>query len=92
MSFKVSFILCPYALLKFDFDDILLGHLIYSLVEGIVSEEENPWIEKVVELSSALVQQNLVRHLGVTMSDPRQHHQNLWNGFQGSLAPRDCPM
>ncbi|XP_024996031.1 uncharacterized protein LOC112529161 isoform X2 [Cynara cardunculus var. scolymus] len=59
-SSKVSPILQPYALPKFDFDDSLQGHLRFdSLVEnevflGITSQEDNQWIEEYSRGTSAI--------------------------------------
>nr|GMC85237.1 uncharacterized protein LOC109147069 isoform X2 [Ipomoea batatas] len=59
-SSKVSSVLCPYALPKFDFDESLQGHLRFdSLVEnevflGIPSQEDNHWIEEYSRGSSGI--------------------------------------
>ncbi|XP_022875433.1 uncharacterized protein LOC111393895 isoform X1 [Olea europaea var. sylvestris] len=59
-SSKISSVLCPYALPKFDFDDSLQGHLRFdSLVEnevflGIASQEDNQWIEDFSRGSSGI--------------------------------------
>ncbi|XP_024984960.1 uncharacterized protein LOC112520708 isoform X2 [Cynara cardunculus var. scolymus] len=65
---KVSPVLHPYALPKFDFDDSLQGHLRFdSLIEnevflGITSQEDNQWIEEYsrgnsgIEFSSSAVE------------------------------------
>ncbi|XP_019150251.1 PREDICTED: uncharacterized protein LOC109147069 isoform X2 [Ipomoea nil] len=59
-SSKVSSVLCPYALPKFDFDESLQGHLRFdSLVEnevflGIPSQEDNQWIEEYSRGSSGI--------------------------------------
>ncbi|KAL2472057.1 protein SWOLLEN 1 [Abeliophyllum distichum] len=59
-SSKVSSVLCPYPLPKFDFDDSLQGHLRFdSLVEnevflGIASQEDTQWIEDFSRGSSGI--------------------------------------
>ncbi|XP_019252388.1 PREDICTED: uncharacterized protein LOC109231245 isoform X3 [Nicotiana attenuata] len=59
-SSKVSSVLHPYALPKFDFDDSLQGHLRFdSLVEnevflGIPTQEDNQWIEDFSRGSSGI--------------------------------------
>ncbi|KAG5592884.1 hypothetical protein H5410_043398 [Solanum commersonii] len=59
-SSKVSSVLHPYALPKFDFDDSLQGHLRFdSLVEnevflGIPTQEDNHWIEDFSRGSSGI--------------------------------------
>ncbi|VFQ63723.1 unnamed protein product [Cuscuta campestris] len=59
-STKVSSVLCPYALPKFDFDENLHGHLTFdSLVGngvflGVPNQEDNPWIEELSRGSSGI--------------------------------------
>ncbi|KAL0395213.1 UNVERIFIED_CONTAM: hypothetical protein Slati_4487500 [Sesamum latifolium] len=77
-SSKISSVLRPFALPKFDFDDSLHGHLRFdSLVEnevflGIPSQEDNQWIEDFsrggngIEFSSSAAEScALPRHINV---------------------------
>ncbi|PIN20584.1 hypothetical protein CDL12_06727 [Handroanthus impetiginosus] len=77
-SSKISSVLRPFALPKFDFDDSLHGHLRFdSLVEnevflGIPSQEDNQWIEdfsragNCIEFSSSATEScALPRHINV---------------------------
>lgn len=77
-SAKLSSVLHPYPLPKFDFDDSLRGHLRFdTLVEsevflGIPSQEDNPWIEDFsrgtsgIEFSPSVAEScSISRHINV---------------------------
>ena len=73
---KVSPILHPYALPKFEFDDSLQGHLRFdTLVEnevflGITSQEDNQWIEEYSRGTSAIQFSSSAAELG---------RKNVWS-------------
>nr|XP_043629574.1 mucin-17 isoform X2 [Erigeron canadensis] len=75
-SSKVSPILHPYALPKFEFDDSLHGHLRFdSLVDnevflGITSQEDNQWIEEYSRETSSIQ---------FSSSVVESTHKNVWS-------------
>lgn len=79
-SLKISPVLRPYALPKFDFDDSLQGHLRFdSLVEnevflGIPSQEDNQWIEDFSRGSSGIEFDS-----SAAESCSISRHNNVWS-------------
>ncbi|KAA8522217.1 hypothetical protein F0562_012890 [Nyssa sinensis] len=79
-SSKISPVLRPYALPKFDFDDSLHGHLRFdSLVEnevflGIPSQEDNQWIEDFSRGSSGIEFNS-----SAAESCSISRHNNVWS-------------
>ncbi|XAR54941.1 hypothetical protein NMG60_11030288 [Bertholletia excelsa] len=79
-SSKISPVLRPYAIPKFDFDDGLQGHLRFdSLVEnevflGIPSQEDNQWIEDFSRGSSGIEFSS-----GAAESCSISRHNNVWS-------------